>query len=108
MAFTLMLKQQDHGGFLLTGPQTSADLGSGAVMLVSTDDSAVLSVHHPPPPGPDKQINFRKADTLTVFANGDLLIHSTEDPSPLRCTEADWPKDWTEPAKGYQAYHLRK
>ena len=108
MAFTLLLTTDQQGGFHLAGSQTSANLGSGGVVVVSTDDNALLTVFHPPPPGPDKQISFKTGDSVTVFTNGDILIRSTVDPSPLRCTEKDWPAGWNQTGETYKAYHSRR
>jgi hypothetical protein len=90
MPFTLMIKAEDHGGFLLDGPHTSNTIAGG----ISNDSTGngTLSVFHPPPPGPDKKINLQQGDKVVVSANGDLFLVTQTDPSEARCT----PKDWAE------------
>ena len=104
MPFTLLIKAADHGGFLVNGPQSPLDTGPDRG--TQSDGNGTLIVFHPPPPGPDKVIPLQHGDKITVLANGDLFITTQNDPSNLRCTEKDWPKDW--PPQSYQTYHTQK
>lgn len=89
-SFTLMIKSEDHGGFLVQGDHQEQPTESGVVVFTSTSNNGTLTVFHPPPPGATKTIPFEPGDTISVSSDGDLLIHTQKDPSDLRCDPSEW------------------
>ncbi|MBV8113525.1 MAG: hypothetical protein JO300_02210 [Silvibacterium sp.] len=100
MPFSLMIKEQDHGGFLLEGGHESETPTSGGTIFTSTDATATIIVFHPPPPGKTWSMRFEPGDNITVTPVGHLLIHTQKDPSVLRCD----PNEWVEGPPQYIQY----
>jgi hypothetical protein len=100
MPFSLMIKEQDHGGFLVEGGHEPGTGTSGDVTYTSTDPNANIIVFHPPPPGRTWSMKFEPGDTVTVSPVGHLLIHTAKDPSGLRCD----PNEWGEGPRQYIQY----
>ena len=90
MANSLMIKSEDHGGFLLEGDQKQQPGESGDVIYTATGTNGVLTVFHPPPPGETYTMPLKKGDTISVLPVGHLIITTQDDPSGLRCDPSEW------------------
>lgn len=97
MPYLLMIKEQDHDGFLVDGGHEPDATTSGGIIIKSTDANASIKIFHPPPPGRTWSMRFVPGDSVTVSPVGHLLIQTDKDPSGLRCD----PNEWVEGPRQY-------
>jgi hypothetical protein len=108
MAYSLMLKYDEHGGFLLEGKFDMSTSASGEVTYVAqaagNPTNTYIKVYHPPPPGANKKLELDPDDKVAVTASGNLLVTTqNKNPEILRCDPREW---WAAPDQnGYGQNH---